>query len=473
MEANTFPGWLSVFRFGRRRCWIVVVPLFVLEAMGGSVLAVQYSFQGLPELGGQISRADEVVRYPGSDRVIVGGRAVDDTGVSRAVIWELVQSEWMLAVLPSLDHDQSSWVMCIEPSPFAPIPDFRVVVGASQDATLITRAVLWDRVDPGAPWKITVLPGLDGRATGAGAEATSVGHPLTLPSGDGTTDFHPTVVGWSEDTLGTLKAVVWQHDETGVYVVLQLPDLSFGEMSRGNSLTYDEMDLMVVVGSAANGSQERRPVVWRESPFFEPFDPPRELTLCVGCTTGEVTAISRSPDPVNGWLLVGWGEDPGGNRQALLWRTDDNGKTYTRYDLGVPAGFVLSESFGAFQNDASLVVGQAKADFGAGTKAWQWSVNKEITDEPLSASVVDLPTNVTLRSATAMGPFENIAGLYTTTTNGTGLGAGNGLHAFVLTPVVEEIPTLSEWGMGVMILLLLSVGTLVVGRRRMVRAPAA
>jgi hypothetical protein len=139
----------------------------------------------------------------------------------------------------------------------------------------------------------------------------------------------------------------------------------------------------------------------------------------------------------------------------------------------VPAGFVNSAGQAAFDNFESHVVGQADDGAPETAEAWLWSVDKEgVTDEPLSAITINLPTDVTLRSATAIGPFERIVGWYTTTGRG-GRGGGTGPHAFVLTPVVQEIPTLGGWGMGVMTLLLLSAAALVLGRRRAVRPPAA
>ncbi len=455
MKANTFLGWLSAFLVGCRRCWIVVVPLFVLDA-GDTVLAAKKTeFQALPELDGQISsQAYDVAGYPASDRAIVVGQALNAAGVSRAVVWESLPDGWMIQLLPC-EINQSCWVMGVVPSPFDPNPRLRVVVGASQ-VDMVARPTLWQRDEPDAPWNMTVLPPFNlGLYDGAG-EANAVGHPPTSDQSD--------VAGWAENVAGTPKAAVWRIGEGGVYEAIQLADLAFSKMSRANEFTYDATGRMVVVGWAVNGSQQRRPVYWLESPFFPPFDPPTVLSLCPGGTTGEVTGVSHRTEPFNEWSLVGWCDGPDINRQALLWITDDDGTNYTRFNLGVPAGFLTSEGLAAFENVGSHGFGHA--DAGAGAEAWMWSVNEKVTDYPVSEMVVNLPANVTLRNATAVGPFERIVGWFTTTLNGApSRGAGNGQHAYVLTPIEEAIPTLSEWGVAVMTLLGLTAGTLLFRRK--------
>ncbi len=465
MAANTFLCWLSAFLVGCRRCWIVLVPLFVFDALGDSVLAKKgkKGFEQLPEAGWQSSRAHGVAQYSSWDGVMVVGE-VSNT-FSRAAVWERVQNEWMLYVLPSLDNE-NSWVKGAPPSPWTPNPEIRVVVGAAEDASMVARPTLWQRAEPGRPWGKIVLPGINfGRG-----EANAVGfppEPMVPPF-----PMQPTVVGWSANDAGTPKAVVWLLNGGGGYEAHQLPDLMDSAMTRANAFIYDAMDHMVVVGSAVkNGSQKA--VVWREDGGFALFDPPTELTLCQGCTEGEVRAISRSLTSMTE-CLAGWGGEDGGNchRQALLWLTDDEGMTYTRIDLGVPDGFECSaaSAVDCSSNGEGTVYGYVK-DANGMEHAWSWSIDPAGTVEELSASVVNLPSNVMLEVPSAVDRFGNIAGWFMF--DGSARGEVNGTHAFVLTPIEEAIPAVSAWGLIVMALLLLAGAKVYYTCRRTVRPPGA
>lgn len=267
-------------------------------------------------------------------------------------------------------------------------------------------AVLWERIDD--QWTIVDL-GTPGGITGLG-QALNESKELA---------------GFGQaDPTGGDRAFVY-HD--GIMTAL---DTLGGPHSYG----FGVNESTDVVGEAAMAGGQTRAVIWYKTgdewiiTELGTFGGSRSVALAIG-TSGQI---------------VGWAYLPGDvAARAVLW---DDGSMQDLGTLGGPS----SVAYGV--NAAGDVVGYAHTAGGEEHAfLWQDGVMTDLND------LISPDTGFVLERATDINDLGQIVG------RGH---VGDDMHAFLLTPMNPPVPTVPEWGLIVMTLLVLAAGTMLFNRNR-------
>ncbi len=423
-----------------------------------------FDFQALPELSGGASRANGLYdTYAGGLPVVIG-EAREAQGNWRAVIWEDTGAGFQASVLPAIDptmDGKGNDVLVVSEQPVV------CVVGASENGGGNLKPVAWER-QGAQPWNMTVLPQLGGQE----------GEDFAVGIGSSGMDSIVSV-GWSTDPAGIQKAVAWMSDDLGGWTIVALPELPGpqGRAGRAYDVTIVDDEWAGVVGGSEDQMGRTRPVLWQELPGggFVLI----ELPLLEG-DEGEAVAVSDCTQsgscgfrPAGGTqpVIVGWSNDTSGNRHSVRWESADG--QWIVEDLATLQGLVSSQANGI--HDAPLELQQTivgVSDNGAGLNVatiWMTSGGPAIAVD--LNDLVSLPQTVALRDATGIvvGSHDpglvQIAGWFTARGGAAPVGTRDS-HAFLLTSVSPAIPTISQWGAAIMVLLVLASGTIVFGRRR-------
>lgn len=196
-----------------------------------------------------------------------------------------------------------------------------------------------------------------------------------------------------------------------------------GTLGGSRSIAWGIDEVGRVVGSSFTGSGERA-FLWEDGTMISLGN--------LGLGGSEAFAINDQT------VVVGWSQSATSGKYYQAFRWEEG----TMTDLGGPAGFDSSRAEGV--NDAGQVVG-------------------------MPGFLYD-PVHGMLKLEDLLPPSSGWGGLDPRDINDKGqiVGSGfgpNGRHAFLMTPG-PWIPTVSDYGLVVMTLLLLIVGTILIARQR-------
>ena len=320
------------------------------------------------------------------------------------------------------------------------INTFGDVAGESdKDGAFYTRAVLW--ID-GVMFDLTGL-GISGAAANAVNNAgqvvgysDAIGLNAFLWSDDSLTELpvplsccsqardinaNGQIVGEASIvTIGSHHAVLWEAGK--------MTDL--GTLGGSSSQAYAINDVGQIAGVATTSAGRSRAFLWESDEMID-----------LGTLGGD---RSEARDINQLGHVVGYADNAADATHAFMWR----GNAMT--DLGTLPGGTYSYAYGL--NDHDQVVGASYGDGFTGLHAVTW-IDDQLVD---LNNLVSAGSGWTLTRATDVNNAGQIVG--------QGV-KGDQIRAFRLTPVAA-IPTLCEWGIATMTLLLLTAATLAFSRPR-------
>lgn len=279
-----------------------------------------------------------------------------------------------------------------------------VIAGYASAEMTATRAVLWERIDD--QWSIVNL-GTPGGIVAAG-QAINDSKYLT---------------GYGQADPTELERAFVYHD--GIMTALE-------NLGLPQSWGFGIHESTDVVGGAVTGGNQRRAVIWSKTgdewiiSELGTLGGSESMALAIG-SSGQIVGWSRLPADVA--------------VRAVLW---DDG---SMQDLGTFGG-PSSTAYGL--NAAGDIVGWAHTSGGEEHAfLWQDGVMTDLND------LVSPESGFVLERATDINEGGQIVG------RGH---VGDDMHAFLLTPILPPVPTVSEWGLMVMTLLVLAAGTMLLNR---------
>jgi len=215
----------------------------------------------------------------------------------------------------------------------------------------------------------------------------------------------PIIIGSSLNGAMVRKAVTWQKDENGIWVIQALPHPTMGSAGDARFGTAIDESTAVVGGFAENAAGQMRPQLWKAQgagPWVR-----TELPLLAGGTGGAALGaqlVCNGITTVNS--VSGWSSDGSGTRTAVLWE-ETSPSQWSVTSLGVLAGKFESEA----SNAAHFISGEFIFIYGTSYNTtpeidglatlWEeekntvvaYDVNSLVTaDRVLLASVVEPPT---------------------------------------------------------------------------------
>lgn len=451
---------------------------FVVSAASPVRAQPEFSLTQLPEGGGTGSEA--LAFHFGNDapELTLVGRVLDGSGVWQAAVW--TSQSGQVFVLDITFHDPSTDSGILDIGDFS--GDGRAdLIAGSQGGPGSELPKVW-RLDEsgslGCTWcedTVNLPAGSDSRGKISDINMPNNGPPQRFAG------------GWSAGADGVRKATVWEWDGS-VWQGALIPELAstpahhsvirefvtlISISLRGGPLAASRM----AAGFAENNSAEGRPVTWFFNDALGTWSNPTELPLLPGGSEGEV--LGGTIDAAGSIVLVGSSDtNPDGLgpvRHAAYWQCSSNSVdcslsgSWSVFDLPVPASLVHCRSY-CYQHASAKMVGTC--DDGAGSEvATLWDVDFGVTPAVVTVHdvnnlVSNLPADVTLTEAFAITGRGTVAtGRIETGSAGAAAGV-SGPHAFFLETIDPGIPAVTEWGLMVMTVLVLTAATVVLGRKR-------
>ena len=289
------------------------------------------------------------------DGSVVAGRAYNDNGENRAVVWS--GSNWATKTdLGTLKSDNSG-----SSSANAVSGDGLVVGGSSRNDNGEERGIIWS----GSNWTTktelgTLMPDNSGRAS------------VAALSRDGSV-----AVGNSQSDRSYLeRPIVWSGSNWGTITHLGMLDDSY--IHGGDAFAVSD-DGSIVVGIVSVNSSNGHAIVWSGSNWATKTD----LGTLRTDNTGDSVAYGVSGD---GSTVVGKAENDSGDSHATVW----SGSGWaTKTDLGtLKSDNSGSSSANAASGDGSVVGGTADNDNGR-TRATIWSGSNWATKTDLGTLKTD------------------------------------------------------------------------------------
>ena len=258
---------------------------------------------------------------------IVGRKADNDKGGSRATLWNHSHKSKHLGVFPGGDYSSAN-----------AINDAGEVAGVSNTGTAILPFV-WSEKSG-----LQRVPLLAGDNCGQAVAVNKHGH----------------VVGYSSGRDGAM-AFLWER-KTGAR---RLGVLLGGNYSRAHDLNDSDE-----VAGVSNGPDGDRAVVWTKSGNA------RDLGTLPGDLTSEALAINNAGD------VVGYSRGPSG-RRAFLWTKGDGMEA-----LGILPGGNSSQALDI--NDSGVVVGSSTSSSGDRAFVWRKQTGIIDLNDAVSAATLDV-----------------------------------------------------------------------------------
>ena len=301
----------------------------------------------------------------------MAGRAYNDNGENRAVVWS--GSNWATKTdLGTLKSDNSG-----SSSANAVSGDGLVVGGSSRNDNGEERGIIWS----GSNWTTktelgTLMPDNSGRAS------------VAALSRDGSV-----AVGNSQSDRSYLeRPIVWSGSNWGTITHLGMLDDSYGH--GGDAFAVSD-DGSIVVGIVSVNSSNGHAIVWSGSNWATKTD----LGTLRTDNTGDSVAYGVSGD---GSTVVGKAENDSGDSHATVW----SGSGWaTKTDLGtLKSDNSGSSSANAANSDGSVVGGRADNDNGE-NHATIWSGSNWSTKTDLGTLKTDNSGSSSVYGISADGNF--------------------------------------------------------------------
>lgn len=298
-------------------------------------------------------------------------------------------------------------------------------------------------------------------------------------------------VGYTYDDNSNVTATVWERDVAGTWTVDLLPNPAPYGASKANVVSHSlSPNVTIIAGIGSSGKDGvdipvMQPVVWVETSrgsrtFVDPFG----LPLPAGIVAGEVRAIASSSTAGYEWDFSGYGITAAGTTVGMLWTCEAGLGNCMATVLPPLGGFANSTagSGGAFpgalrtMHDVPMGVSFNEAPRIDG-RATVWTLDfvdiandvDAITDlnnlitPPVPGAVVFATTSE--RVPPGAPASHTFAACYRTDAR-DGRGTPSPHAAVMTVQEVQTIPAASEWGLGVLTLLMLTAGTIALRRLR-------
>jgi hypothetical protein len=430
--------------------------------------AEEYTTVALPEGLFPSSRPTGGACNEENQTYVIVGAGIDADGTEHAAVWQSYAGEpWELTPLPQLSEPTSivHAIACTTAGAFC------VAVGCV-GAPDNEKAVYWEAAAGSDTWSATVAeapPGSTGCALG-------VVYTPDAPSNSFASVGYIQVPGESN------RAVVWQdYDDPPVF--LPGPVAAPGLESSASTLVADGM-FVRVGGFAEDAPGHRIPIVWQGGDPTYGFTP---FPLPPGTAGGELNGLGL----VGSSLHSGTVETLTGDEIGVVWECASD------YSSCVPVSLPPLPTLVDFDNSqvnggapaaltvfgTSYLAGDDPLEAGNATR---WTL-----DDTSGAVEVVARTDINYLVSSTMGEIHKVvpvadytlcegdirfATVFTpeplanrvSVTDSSAAGTGQ-THAGVLSvnpPPAADVPTVSEWGLAVMALLVVTVGRLVLVRRR-------
>jgi len=250
-----------------------------------------------------------------------------------AACWIRVSSAWTEHVLPGLVATGASWANAVDHVPASQGGEWTLVVGAAMDASGAQRPMQWQNVT-NTQWQGQPLP------TAAGVIGEALG--LFVPNGIPLRAF---VCGWASEIPPTSQASqarpsVSHHRGATVWSLkswsAQIIYLEFGAglESVANDIASSEVGTLIAVGGGQNVAGQWRPQLWKSMDDGQTWSN-EEMPLPLGVSTGEATDWDHE---VGHWQGAGWGVSTAGRTVPLLWElvTDTALLSWIVHELPLP-----------------------------------------------------------------------------------------------------------------------------------------
>lgn len=251
---------------------------------------------------------------------------------NQASCWIRVSNVWTVHELPGLAAGAESWANAVDHVPDVH-GEWTLVVGAALDASGAQRPMRWEHVTNASwdPQPLPVLSGGHGEALG-----------LLLPDATRSRAF---ICGWADELVPSADAgetttadiylkvpYMVKVSATGVDVV----PLEFGEGLEGqvNDIASSGTGVFIAAGAGENTSGQVRPQLWKSMDDGRTWSN-EEVPLPVGIGTGGVTDWDHE---VGHWQGAGYGRLVSGATVPLVWELDGESGTWVIHELSLPPG---------------------------------------------------------------------------------------------------------------------------------------
>jgi hypothetical protein len=261
----------------------------------------QWQHYLLPDLLGGGSQVNALATAQDQE-IWVGGTALELEGYWQPVIWNRVDGQWVLTVLPKPVDAVSGEVLSMNEDTTGRL----IATGSTSVPEGLQVATMWTRV-PGQEWIVGVLP------------------PLAPDQDTVACDFiesdGPIVIGHARDPFDGLRAVIW--DKNGpIWQIAPLPNLPGGLQSAAFGGTSGATP--IIAGWSETDDGNRHAVSWMlEDGIWRPSN------LCPsgmpGCMLNSQAIASAWPDDWEMPWLCGFADDGPDTAQAMLWLDSGSG----------------------------------------------------------------------------------------------------------------------------------------------------